>query len=260
MSLKTHLGPSGMKSKLLVISLAGLLLLTFLPSNAVAQFLQLPPAPPPEQYGNILINRNSGNYGVKPVVFSHWLHRMKYTCRVCHLELGFNFQASTTLITEKANREGKYCGACHNGKIAFGITKDNCKLCHNGDISSGKSEFARLETLPKAGYGNGIDWVKAVEDGAIKPKGSLDGNYKTVPFKKKLTYEVEWGDIPPAVFPHKAHILWLDCANCHPGIFNIEMKSTRHFSMDEMVNRESCGVCHLTVAFPLNDCRGCHRR
>lgn len=246
-----------MTSKIVIISLACLLISALLPSGAEAQFLHLPPVPPREQYGNILINRNSENYGVKPVVFSHWIHRVKYTCRVCHLELGFNFQADTTPITEKANKNGKYCGACHNGKIAFADTKGNCKRCHNDDISSGSDKFAELDSLPKAGYGNGVDWVKAVEDGEIKPKDSLDGHYKPVPFDKRLVMEVDWGGIPSAVFPHKAHTLWLDCANCHPEIFGMRM-SNEHFSMEDMIKRKSCGVCHLTVAFPLDNCKRCH--
>ena len=34
-----------------------------------------------------------------------------------------------TLITEDANKKGKYCGACHDGKTAFGHTGDNCDKC-----------------------------------------------------------------------------------------------------------------------------------
>ena len=45
----------------------------------------LPPLPPPEEYGDVFINRFSDPKKVMPVVFSHWVHRPKYTCRVCHM-------------------------------------------------------------------------------------------------------------------------------------------------------------------------------
>jgi hypothetical protein len=28
--------------------------------------------------------------------------------------------------------------------------------------------------------------------------------------------------------------------------------------MNRILQREFCGVCHLTVAFPMNDCKRCH--
>jgi hypothetical protein len=35
-------------------------------------------------------------------------------------------------------------------------------------------------------------------------------------------------------------------------------KTTKHFSMDRILKGEFCGVCHLTVVFPMNDCKRCH--
>jgi c(7)-type cytochrome triheme protein len=63
--------------------------------------------------------------------------------------------------------------------------------------------------------------------------------------------------IPPAVFPHKDHTVWLDCDNCHPDLFNIKKKGT-HFSMNELLNGNFCGVCHTKVAFPMDECKRCH--
>ena len=34
-------------------------------------------------------------------------------------------------ITLEAKQQGKFCGACHNGKAAFGI--DRCDSCHKGN-------------------------------------------------------------------------------------------------------------------------------
>jgi c(7)-type cytochrome triheme protein len=237
-------------------------LLLGLTAAARAGFYNLPPLPPPEQYGNVLMDRTSTGYGMKAVVFSHWVHRIKYTCRVCHLELDFGFQAGSSEISEKASRDGRFCGACHNGKTAFGHTKENCDKCHSGDVSYGADRFKKLlPSLPRAGFGNRINWDEALAAGLIKPKDSLRDDYQQMSFEKNLELAAEgWSSIPPALFSHKAHSQWLDCANCHPDIFNVKKKTTKHFSMARMERKEFCGVCHLTVAFPLDDCKRCHQR
>ena len=30
--------------------------------------------------------------------------------------------------------------------------------------------------------------------------------------------------------------------------------------MSRILKREFCGVCHLTVAFPMDDCKRCHSK
>ena len=72
------------------------------------------------EYGNVVINNYSEKKNIAPVVFKHWLHRVKYTCRLCHVDIGFAMYAGDTGITEEYNETGFYCGACHNGKEAFG--------------------------------------------------------------------------------------------------------------------------------------------
>lgn len=229
------------------------------PGVLATDFFAVPPPSPPEEYGNILIIRNSEGSGMRAVAFSHWSHRMKYTCRVCHGELEFNFRVNTTNVTEQANKDGRYCGACHNGKEAFGLTKENCDKCHSGDRAYNKDRFKELERLPDRAFGNDVDWTKALENGSIKPKNSLSGDFQPMSYDKKLVMPLEWGMIPPAIFPHKSHVQWLDCSDCHPGIFNIKMRTTKHFSMARNLKGEFCGVCHLTgPAFPMDDCKRCH--
>ncbi len=245
-----------MKRAIVFIILAIAVMLTM---EGWSQFWEFPPLPPPELYGNLLIDRLSTKKGEKPVTFSHWIHRTKYTCRVCHFELDFAMKRNQTEITEEDNKNGLYCGACHNGKEAFGHTEENCKKCHNGRLDYGTEKFSKLLTLPSSPYGNKIDWVAAVEEGLIKPKQSLyDESYKPMPFKKRLKLEAEWTFVPPAYFSHEAHSYWLDCANCHPDIFNIKKKTTKHFSMIYNLEGRFCGVCHLRVAFPMDYCKGCH--
>ena len=219
-----------------------------------------PAAPPPAEYGNILINRTSEKSGVKPATFSHWRHRIKFTCRVCHFELEFNMKVNTTEITEAANQAGRFCGtsSCHDGKAAFGHNRANCEKCHNGNRGYAKEKYAELAKFPKRKLGNEIDWMRAMRRHTIKPVHYLSIKPPEVTYNKTLNLQAEWNNIPPAIFPHKAHIRWLDCNNCHPDIFNIKKKTTKHFSMALNLKGDFCGVCHMTVAFPMNDCKKCH--
>lgn len=239
-----------------------LLLLSVVTTAFAAGFWDLPRAVPPEQYGNILINRLSEKNAVKPVSFSHWLHRRKYTCRVCHFELEFNMKSNTTEITEAANRKGQFCGnsGCHDGIKSFGHTDvADCNKCHNGNTSYSKERFASLAKLPKADHGNKIDWGMALSRGLIVPKKYLTLKPDTqVTFKETLLLESDWQGIPPAVFSHLPHVWQLDCSNCHPDLFNVKKKTTQHFSMVANLQGEFCGVCHMNVAFPMADCKRCH--
>ncbi len=226
---------------------------------AVSGYFDLPPLPRPEEYGNLLINRLTKEKGVKSVYFSHWQHRTLFTCRVCHSELEFNMKVNTTEITESASRKGRYCGACHNGKTAFRHEK-NCERCHTGVIHSNNEKFELFSRFdfPQTDYGNKIDWVEAMKRRLIVPNRYLKSKSQDIQYDKKLNLEAEWSMIPPAIFPHRAHTAWLDCNNCHPELFTIKKKGTKHFSMNKILQGEFCGVCHLTVAFPMDDCRRCH--
>lgn len=228
--------------------------------RAAGKYWNFPPLPPPYQYGNILINRISKKNDVKPVYFPHWSHRIKFTCRVCHFELDFAFDVNKTEITEEDNRNGIFCGTCHNGKVAFAHTKENCAKCHTGTVSIGNDKFEKLTmAFPKESFGNKIDWSRTITDKRINPLYSIfRKEEKPLPFNKPLWLEATWNFVPPAFFPHDAHTQWLDCANCHPDIFNIRKKTTESFAMKYILEKKFCGVCHLKVAFPLDNCNGCH--
>ncbi len=229
-----------------------------LPAPAGGRF-DLPPLPPPEEYGNVRMDRASPK-GVKPVVFSHWVHRQKFTCGVCHGELGFNLEANTTEVTEAKIREGRFCGACHNGLRAFRAV-DHCDRCHSGEAPpAAREKFAEFDErqFPAAPYGNGIDWVAALKGGLFAPATFLKVRPKEVPFDRTLLLEAEWNFVPPAIFPHAEHLRWMGCDTCHPDVFNIKKKTTEHFFMSAILKGEFCGACHLRVAFPMDDCRRCH--
>ena len=87
------------------------------------------PAPAMAEYGDVVINNYSDAAGMRPVVFPHWFHRIRFRCKVCHTDLGFKFKAGGNDINMYKIIEGKYCGGCHNGNIAWSIK--NCILCHS---------------------------------------------------------------------------------------------------------------------------------
>lgn len=82
------------------------------------------------EYADVVLNNHSDQAGVRPVVYSHWFHRIRFRCKVCHFEFGFIMRAGANDVTMKDLAEGKLCGMCHNDKIAWGL--QNCDLCHSG--------------------------------------------------------------------------------------------------------------------------------
>jgi c(7)-type cytochrome triheme protein len=82
------------------------------------------------EYGDVVINEFSDEAGMRPVVFPHWFHRIRFRCKVCHGDLGFKFEAGGNRINMLKIIDGEYCGACHNGDVAWSI--ENCDLCHSG--------------------------------------------------------------------------------------------------------------------------------
>ncbi|MHB9101964.1 MAG: c(7)-type cytochrome triheme domain-containing protein [Sulfuricella sp.] len=82
------------------------------------------------EYGDVIMNNNSDAAGMRPAVFPHWFHRVRYSCKVCHADLGFKFKAGGNNIDMLKIMDGQYCGACHNGAIAWSV--ENCNLCHSG--------------------------------------------------------------------------------------------------------------------------------
>lgn len=86
--------------------------------------------PASAEYGDVVINNYAETQGMRPVVFPHWFHRIRFACKVCHADLGFKFKAGGNDITMSKIIEGQFCGACHNGNLAWSVK--NCNLCHSG--------------------------------------------------------------------------------------------------------------------------------
>ena len=81
------------------------------------------------EYGDVVLDRNSTRQGMRAVVFPHWFHRIRLRCKVCHSELGFKMRAGANLVQMNDIIEGRFCGMCHNGQVAW--TADRCDLCHS---------------------------------------------------------------------------------------------------------------------------------
>lgn len=69
-----------------------------------------------------------------PAVFPHWVHRIRYTCKVCHMDL-FEPEAGANAITMADISAGEACGTCHNGAVAFNAGFGECQRCHTPEGS-----------------------------------------------------------------------------------------------------------------------------
>jgi c(7)-type cytochrome triheme protein len=235
--------------------------------------------PPVYEYGNVTINNFSANAGLAPVVFQHWSHRARFTCRVCHVDIGFAMKAGTTRIRAVDNMKGYYCGTCHNGKMPFNnekvfeaCSKDSsvmdqlrCNKCHFvGDTAKREEAFYKLaDNLPKERFGNGIDWEKAEEEGLVKPVDFIKGvsvKRSPLPVQKDFALSAKVEGMPEIIFSHKKHTVWNGCEVCHPEIFIGIKKGTTKYSMIEIFDGKYCGVCHDKVAFPQMGCQRCHTK
>ena len=234
--------------------------------------------PLPYEYGRVVIDNYSDKTQLAPVVFEHWIHRSKFTCRVCHVDIGFAMKAGGTDIKAADNARGFYCGTCHNGKMlvdgkalfaacsnkmAPGDAK-RCERCHSlgKKVASDYDFFRFAKPLPKESYGNGIDWVKSEELGLINPVAHLEGVTPRNPLalQQAIALNPKVEGMPDIIFSHRKHTVWNGCELCHPEIFTGVKKGTSHYTMVDISQGKSCGACHTSVAFPLTDCQRCHSK
>ncbi len=225
---------------------------------------------PHHEYGNILIDSLSEKNGTVPVVFNHWLHRAQYTCRLCHVDLKFALKVNGSGITEGANKKGLFCGSCHNGKEAFGPGVEgkpgnNCSRCHSygKKVKLEKNFYTYTKELPRARFGNGINWIRAEREGLISLKDTLEksSGVKKMSLEEMpdTTIKPDEPEMPRIIFSHDKHAVWNGCDICHPSIFG-DKKTSPKFTMEEIFDGKFCGTCHGKVSFPTLDCRRCHSK
>ena len=99
------------------------------------------------EFGDVVINNHSDKAGMRPVVFPHWFHRIRFSCKACHADLAIQFKAGGNDINMVKIIDGQFCGACHNGELAWAI--ENCNLCHSAP--AGTPTQVHESTLQKLG-------------------------------------------------------------------------------------------------------------
>lgn len=84
----------------------------------------------PDSGGPVEGNAAGGISDALPrAVFPHWVHRSRYRCKACHMEV-FEPRAGANRVTMKAISEGRQCGLCHDGRTAFPAQFGYCERCH----------------------------------------------------------------------------------------------------------------------------------
>lgn len=128
------------------IRYSGLLLLPFM---AVFLFFSNPIAEASE-YGDIYLDATRESMkkaDVGAVIFPHWFHRIRYKCKVCH-ETIFVMRKGANKISMREIMDGRYCGVCHNGQIAWEALE--CKRCHNAEFTPAADKASPEAETPAA--------------------------------------------------------------------------------------------------------------
>jgi len=102
--------------------------IVFFSSWSAILFLIIPSAN--AEYADVVLNKYAESAGMRPVIYPHWFHRIRFRCKVCHSELGFEMRAGANKVTMAEIIDGKFCGMCHNGEIAWSV--EYCDRCHSG--------------------------------------------------------------------------------------------------------------------------------
>ena len=235
--------------------------------------------PLPHEFGSVVMSNYSQQAGIPPVLFDHWVHRKNYTCRVCHVDIGFGMTANSTQVRAADNGKGYFCGACHNGTTSFNKIKifpscattysreeyKRCVKCHALEKDPVREEafYRFLDKMPRETFGNGINWEKAEDAGSLKLVDNVDGvslKKSSMKVEGDFALKSKVAGMPDIIFSHTKHTVWNGCELCHPEIFVGIKKGASKYTMIELFDGKYCGVCHDKVAFPQTDCKRCHAK
>jgi c(7)-type cytochrome triheme protein len=230
---------------------------------------------PPHQYGRVELRSRAQAAGVPAVNFDHSSHRVRFTCRLCHVDVGFAMQKGATGISSATNSKGFHCGACHNGATLFegkpifaacSASRDSelpaaCRRCHGASDEASRRADAALQ-LPRGMFGE-VDFERAEGLWKIHPLDAVEGLSLPRPALKmdrdiSIVSMASW--MTDVRFSHKKHAVWNGCEVCHPDIFPSTKAGARTFTMFQVSAGEACGACHGKVAFALAYCGKCHTR
>ena len=150
-----------------------------------------------------------------------------------------------------------YCMSCQSFAGNWkDLTKDGLHDPQNPSLYLLQNPGDALTRLPADSAGNQVDWIRALNDGYIRPRSSLKENVPVRILDSDILLN-KTGSIPRVRFPHKPHTQLLDCQNCHEKLFKSKVGATM-ISMGQILEGKFCGVCHGAVAFPLTECNRCH--
>lgn len=232
--------------------------------------------PAPHSYGRVVLDNFASRAKAPPVAFDHFRHRARYTCRLCHVDVGFAMQAGQTRVSAATNRAGYHCGACHDGartfagKPIFAACSEEqpvpqvgaCRRCHVEGAKGLAQQYAAFSAeLPKRPAGGHVDWEVAEANGRIRPLDAVEGvSIPRPPLKmdKEVALAARSAWMADVLFSHKKHAIWNGCEVCHPALYPAARQGSARATMLQISSGESCGVCHDKVAFPLAECQRCH--
>jgi c(7)-type cytochrome triheme protein len=179
---------------------------------------------------DIVYDRATGSDSA--VVFSHQTHvaAAENRCTGCHPQ-PFRMLTRGPSPTHAGMNAGRSCGACHDGKRAFGVRDaSGCRTCHSG-IGGG--------TL-----------AAGTPAGPATPPRRLPDPHRYPPS----------ADSPgPVTFRHATHMKGATgCGACHPRPF--AMKAQSPLPGGGMHEAAACGACHDgKKAFAAGDADACGR-
>ncbi|NVN99599.1 MAG: cytochrome c3 family protein [Geobacteraceae bacterium] len=210
--------------------------------------------------------------------FPHLRHLEMYSCSDCHNAF-FTPDSLNRRFSMAEMEKDRSCGACHDAYLAFSVKGDcgrchkttkeisfpvketgatifshkfhtelyKCEDCHYSIFPTGKESKRHTMSQMEAGSSCG-----ACHDGktAFTVKATCDRCHPTK--------EIQFRD-SGALFSHKFHTGIYRCNDCHDKTF-VPSGQTRRYSMTDMENGLSCGLCHNgTDAFTVKDnCQKCH--
>lgn len=207
-------------------------------------------------YGNTLVTAQKATHQV----FSHKKHiiGVGLDCDACHPDIFQKKRGAARAAGDfnmKSLEKGKYCGACHNGDEAFGVTdKKDCITCHGSNMQPpakivwkkpNKAAFDHKAHVEDIGLecADCHDKIFTMKIGAAEAKG----NFTMASFKKgKYCGACHNGDdafdaqtqcdschfvptkrivftkpVKTVVFDHKIHVdkAKILCETCHKDVF-----------------------------------------
>jgi c(7)-type cytochrome triheme protein len=149
-------------------------------------------------------------------------------CTGCHPQL-FRMLKPVRRASHRVMRRGGSCGACHDGRRAFGISDPgSCASCH-----AGKQEHRSAATGPVAGRSTG----------------------RAMP--RPISYARGESSPGQVTFRHERHTKTA-CVGCHGKLFAMKSAGTR--TGGAMHEPSACGACHDgDRAFGVEEAGACAR-